>query len=376
MPEAEPSPSRPKFHPYPFWTPRFWHGMRTGDWLRLVARNRFRIHPLRIPLAAAVTGFSLFNSGAGLLQRLLYQRKINSVTLEKPPLFIVGHWRSGTTYLHELMVRDPQFAFPTTYECFAPTHFLVTGWFLPWLASPLMPSKRPMDNMSAGFDHPQEDEFALANMGCPTPYSRMAFPNHPPCHQNLLEMEGVEPRILERWKRDLRWFVNALTLKKQKQLVLKSPPHTGRVGVLSQMFPGARFIHIARHPDAIFASTRRLWQSLDSVQGLQLPQHRDLDELVFDSFERMYRGYWKADQLDESQRYEIRYEDLVRDPAGRLEEIYQKLDLGDFETVRPHLQEYLQKQRDYKTNRHQLEPEIQQEIRRRWKEYFERYDYE
>ena len=36
-----------KMHPYPLWSPRFWHGMRFGDWMCLLAENRFRIHPIR-----------------------------------------------------------------------------------------------------------------------------------------------------------------------------------------------------------------------------------------------------------------------------------------------------------------------------------------
>ena len=37
-----------------------------------------------------------------------------------------------------------------------------------------------MDNMAAGWDHPQEDEFALCNMGVPSPYLTIIFPNRPP----------------------------------------------------------------------------------------------------------------------------------------------------------------------------------------------------
>ncbi len=37
-----------------------------------------------------------------------------------PPLFILGHWRSGTTYLHNLIVRDDQSARPTLYQVLFP----------------------------------------------------------------------------------------------------------------------------------------------------------------------------------------------------------------------------------------------------------------
>ena len=43
---------------------------------------------------------------------------------------MIGHWRSGTTLLHELLVLDPRHTFPDTYACFAPNHFLVSGWWM------------------------------------------------------------------------------------------------------------------------------------------------------------------------------------------------------------------------------------------------------
>src|SRR5688572_22986659 len=168
---------KPKFNPYPAWCARFWHGMRLGDWLKLVARNRFRIHPLRWGLATTVTLVTAFNSVMYRVQQAIYGRRICDTRLAADPIFIIGHWRSGTTYLHELMVLDDRFSYPTTYECFAPNHFLITeGWFkkLFWFA---VPAQRPMDNVKVGWDNPQEDEFALCGLGLPGPYLRMAFPN-------------------------------------------------------------------------------------------------------------------------------------------------------------------------------------------------------
>ena len=31
----------------------------------------------------------------------------NKSKIDQPPVFIIGHWRSGTTMLHELMIQDP-----------------------------------------------------------------------------------------------------------------------------------------------------------------------------------------------------------------------------------------------------------------------------
>ena len=108
-----------KTHPYPAWSPRFWHGMRFGDWIGLLAENRCRIHPLRWAMVGLISLITPFNTVMLRVQRLWYGRRIDATPIQ-PPLFIIGHWRSGTTFLHELMVLDDRFTYPTTYQCFAP----------------------------------------------------------------------------------------------------------------------------------------------------------------------------------------------------------------------------------------------------------------
>jgi hypothetical protein len=366
-----------KLNSYPWYSPRFWHGMCLGDLLKLFARGRFRFHPLRVCMALIITGCAAGNSVCAALQRLIYGKRIEATEIKEPPIFIIGHWRSGTTYLHELMVCDTRLAYPTYYECYEPNHFLVTGWFAPTLLYPLLPGKRPMDNMVTGWHRPQEDEFALVAMGAPTPYFRMAFPNEPPPFNEFLDMEGCAPEDLARWCADMKRFVQMLTFKKGKRLVMKSPPHTGRIEELARLFPGAKFIHIVRDPYTIFPSTRRLWVSLDWAQGFQHPHYRDLDEYVFSALERMYRGFNRQrGAIPANQLCELKYEDLVRDPMTQLRRIYEQLELGDFDAVRSQMEAHVGGQKDYKTNQHELEPELRSEIRRRWSDYFERFGYE
>jgi hypothetical protein len=171
--------------------------------------------------------------------------------------------------------------------------------------------------------------------------------------------------------------VKALTVHQQKPLILKSPPHTGRIELLAELFPDARFIHITRDPESLFASSRNLWPSLQTAQGLQLPENEDLDEFIFDAFERMYRGFdQQRDSIQPNRICDVRYEDLVQDPIGQLELLYDRLELGNFGPVREALEEFVDRQRDYKPNRHdELEPEIKAEIRRRWGGYVKRYGY-
>jgi hypothetical protein len=233
-----------------------------------------------------------------------------------------------------------------------------------------------MDNMAAGFDKPQEDEFALCNMGLPSPYLKMAFPNEKEDYQNYLTMEGLSDEELAAWKQGLEWFLKRVTLRSPKRIILKSPPHTGRIKTLLELFPDARFVHIVRDPYPLFGSTVKLWKTLYKFEALQEAKHDQLEEYVFSCFEKMYEKFDRDRELvDPSRFFEVRFEDLVADPIGRMQALYEHLDLGEFETARPKLQTYFKERKDYQTGSYQISDELRSKIDRRWGPYMRRFGY-
>ena len=314
------------------------------------------------------------------MQRFAYGRKVAQTEIEKPPVFVIGHWRSGTTLLHELLALDGRFSYPSTYDCFCPHHFLLSRPYLRWFVSAVLPKHRPMDQMVNGVDLPQEDEFALCTLGAPTPYFRVAFPNGPAVHEEFFDLESVDPEKLDHFRGALTYFLQALTYRDKKQLILKSPPHTGRIGRLSKWYEGSKFIHISRSPFEIFPSTVRLWKALDTVQGLQKPRYDDetLHELIFNGYDRMYGGYFRHSQqlIDQDQLVEIRYEDLIAKPLETIEAVYKHLDIGDFESVVPKIEKYFAHRKDYKANKNPIDESLAAMIKERWQQYIQRYDYD
>lgn len=366
-------------HHYGWVTPRFWHGMLPWDFWPMAVENGMRFSVRGALTAASITGIGCFHAVAKLGQQVVYGRRLAGARPDQPPLFVLGHWRSGTTLLHELLIRDPRNVYPTTFECFAPHHFLVTeAWITP-LIGWLLPKKRPMDNVATGWDRPQEDEFALCSLGIPSPYRSWCFPKHGPVDPEWLTLDGVSQEDRRRWMEALRRFVGALCLKRSGRVVLKSPPHTARVRTLLEAFPDARFVHISRDPLSLFPSTVRLWKSLCDVQSLQAHQtHYDwIEEEVFSNLERMYAAYERDRELVPPGRLaELRYEDLVANPMDALRGVYEQLSLGDFAPAEPGVEAYLAEERDYKTNRYQLPDDVRDRVMQRWGDYARRWGYE
>ncbi|HEX5444861.1 MAG TPA: sulfotransferase [Pirellulales bacterium] len=358
------------------WAPRFWTGMDFFAWWRLLWRNGFRVHWRLWHHAVFITLISIFHTVYRWWQWPWVGWRANRTEIEQDPIFVIGHWRAGTTLLHELMVLDERHTSPTTYECLVPNHFLFSEDFSRRWLNFLLPAHRPMDNMPAGWDRPQEEEFALANLGLPSPYLTIAFPNNGPKDEEYLTLEGLSTKEVERWKRGLTQFLRQITYRRPKRIVLKSPPHTCRIKTLLEMFPGARFVHIVRDPYVLFASTANLWKTLYRKHGMQQPTYEGVEEYVFRTFERMYERFEADRERIAPDRFcEVHYEELVRDPAGALRTIYEKLRLDEFDKVLPALEKYIAAAEGYRTNRYELSPELRDEVTRRWAGFIRQYGY-
>lgn len=372
MQQSSPTPGPPRE-----WMPHIWEGCDSFAWLHLLATNHFAVQPSYWYVAAIVTVVSMGHTFLRAIQDICYGSKITRTKITEHPLFILGHWRTGTTLLHELLILDPKHNYPSTYECMEPNHFLLTQDLVRRYLKFLAPSSRQVDNMAAGWERPQEDEFALCMMGLPSPYRTLAFPNHLPQGRESLELQQLTPEQRRRWERGFLRFLRTLTCKDGRRLVLKSPTHTWRIPTLLSLFPDARFVHIIRNPYAVFPSTINLWKTLYETQGLQQPHFQGLEEHVLTTFTWLYERLEQTRDLIPSRRfYELRYENLIADPVGELERLYDHLELAEFEQVRPRIEQFFHENANYQTNRYaRLSAEAQTKITQRWASVIQRYGY-
>jgi hypothetical protein len=143
------------------------------------------------------------------------------------------------------------------------------------------------------------------------------------------------------------------------------------------MFPDAKFVHLSRDPYALFRSTVALWRSLNAEEGLQTVRDESwIKPFVISSLRRMYDAYLEDRRLlGERQLVEMRYEDMVDDPKGQLQEVYERLDLGDFTRIEPELDRHLTAVKNYRTNHHTIDDATSELIRGEWARYFQTFGY-
>ena len=60
------------------------------------------------------------------LQDRRYEKLLADKPLEHDPVFILGHWRSGTTFMHNVFSCDKHFGYNTTYQTVFP-HLMMWG---------------------------------------------------------------------------------------------------------------------------------------------------------------------------------------------------------------------------------------------------------
>lgn len=348
----------------------------TALW-QVLLRNRFKVELRYWDRLFYLFFISCFNSICACFERRCNDYKIRGTQVVAPPVFIIGCWRSGTTHLHNLLSLDENFTSPTYYQVMFPHHFVYTQ---PWAMSIfnyLSPGKRPMDNMAIAAKAPHEDEFALAALSTVSPYMQVLFPRTGDNGFGFLDPCRLEKAALEKWKAAFLYFVEKLTFSKDKRIIFKSPPHLGRVRLLLELFPEAKFIHIHRNPYEVFLSMRHLWQTGFIFSHLQTPDPEVVEELLFSWYKELYelferdRGLIPAGALTE-----VRYEDLVSHPRDCLQKIYADLDLPGFEKFMARVIPYLESQKNYRRNRYTLDPATQEKVRRRWGPTFSRYGYD
>lgn len=328
-------------------------GITAGAWWRLLRENRFAVSPVYWHRAAFITACSVLNSLSAWGEERRHGAGIAATPVRHPPVFILGHWRSGTTHLHNLLALDPRFAFANTYQVVNPATFLSTEKTRARRFAWMVPPKRLMDNMALSFSSPQEEEFAPALLSLRSLYLGMSFPQRMAHYERFLTFDG-EPEAAREWQEAQRWFCQKLLYHygADRTLLLKSPPHTARIRLLLELFPDARFVHIHRHPHDVYRSQLHFYHTVLWHTYLQRPNPERLESEVLGRYRMVFDAFFRDRPLiPEGRFHELSFQQLEQDPIGSVEQTYATLGLGEFEAMRPALERYTSSLRGYEKNR-------------------------
>ena len=303
--------------------------------------------------------------------------KLPEIKMEAP-VFILGHWRSGTTFVHNVLSGDSRYGYCTTYQTVFP-HIMLWGYgFFRACTKVLMPSHRPTDSVELGPDLPQEEEFALVNMMPYSFYNFWFFPQLTGIYrERYLLFNGITDKEKETFKYNLDKLIRISLYRQGKSVYLsKNPPHTGRISTLLEMYPDAKFIYLVRNPYTVFESTRSFFRNILQSLQLQKISDRQLEEEIIVTYSELFDKYESEKGLiPEGNLVEVRFEDFEKDPLGMAQEIYGRLSVSGFEYARSGMEKYVLGHKSFKKNRYNYSERTVRLVEQNWNKALEKWDY-
>ena len=291
----------------------------------------------------------------------------------REPVFIVGPPRSGSTHLQRVLARDEEtFASAELWELLLAPSITqrkivrVIAALHRSLGSPgrgRLTAWQERTFEEAGQYHkirlrePDEDElsllpiFSAIHLAFPFPFLDEFAPY---VYFDSRVSPAEKERFMAFYKRSMQRTL--YIYGPEKRFLSKTPANSGRMMTLRKRFPDAKFICTTRHPASVLPSTMSLFAFQSSVFSDLLepyPFSEHLGEMT---------GHWYRHALDTlegmpSDSYTIvRYEDLVGDLRGAINEIYATFGLEISPTYAQALEEEVGRARRYtSTHRYSLE---------------------
>ena len=251
-----------------------------------------------------------------IYERIAYNKKASKVKFDEPPVFILGHWRSGTTHLHNLLCKDPMASYVTTYHGVFPDQLLSAGskFIFKNIMKMVMPLTRKGDNVKLSIEYPQEEEFTLGAHHQACFYYYWYFPEKiRQYYDEYLNFSASEETTRNTFMEDYKQVINKAMLNiGNARFLSKNPVNTARIPMLLEMYPEAKFIHICRNPVDVILSTRHFFSKM--MPGLSL--HKvDLDKVnedIYHIYDRMMHDYFDTRSMIAAKNLvEVKYEELL-----------------------------------------------------------------
>ncbi|MBB83537.1 MAG: sulfotransferase family protein [Deltaproteobacteria bacterium] len=296
------------------------------------ARKLFSLLMIRVPLVAGL------NAICFALDPIFFPglRKTKIET----PVFVIGHGRSGTTHLHDLLYQDERFSCFLMYELFwsALLPKVLIRWSARFDAERLggFFARRARARSDARYsktrdahhqaaDYPEEDD-GILTYSCSSGSWSLRVPD-----LSVVGFHYVDEMPDRKRRRMMRFYRECI----RRQLYLngpgkihlsKNPTFTGRVESLIEFFPDAKFIIPYRNPLETMPSLLKLMRGFWEIRGVSEERMENGYRLIKE--QSLHSYLYPAKVLakhPEVLATEIDYRELIEQPKAVVERVYRDI---------------------------------------------------
>jgi hypothetical protein len=241
----------------------------------------------------------------------------------------------------------------------------------------LVSDHRPMDNVRLGMNEPQEDEYAIFRLTDFSPIERLVFPKDDKYFilDSSLFLPNDETERKE-WEEKLCSYYRKLNFFHNKTIISKNPFNSWRIEELASLFPGARFIHIVRHPYEVIPSTINMWKIVLKQNSLNnkgsLPGIEDVTKGLATVLMTINKN---SSIIRKENFFEMKFEDLEDNPIAQIKELYSRFDMLFTDEISKKIEIFMESLKDYQKNEFHLDVKEKELIRKHLDQHMKTYNY-
>jgi len=299
-----------------------------------------RLSPKRfLTMCIIFLGYPLWQFGirlAYILDNVFYPEHLNQEVAQ--PIFIIGNFRSGTTFLHRLLSKDKSSTSMKAWEIYVAPSITQRRFYQlvmrlnRYIRNPIGRLIAFVEGIletysyihSIKLNEPEEDAQVLLHIW--SSYDLIAFFPFPKLLKKYIYYDALVSS--EDKERDMKYYHDVLQkhvyASGGKRLISKNPTNSPKVRSLHQQFPDAKFINIVRNPLRVIPSSISLFAAHWKTYGDPEMDYA-LQDTVIEHSKHWYRyPHRYLRRLPSNQYLLINYRDLVKDPKAIVERIYKQ----------------------------------------------------
>jgi hypothetical protein len=263
------------------------------------------------------------------------------------PIFIIGNYRSGSTFFHRLLLQDSQFTCLKAWEIyFAPalSHRKMIRFMLrisARIGSPLQKAIEAFDGLlneiypmhkTGLYTYEQDSQLFYHTWSSFNIFAVFAFPE---LARRYIYYDQTVP-VKER-RKQFEYYRNVINRHLYnhpgKRYLSKNPDFSPAVETLLEQFPNARFINLIRAPEEMLPSAINLWASNWKAYGSPGEEY-PYQEVIKEYARHWYYYPHKILSSLEADRYQVvKFHDLIHDPKSEVLRIYKEFGLDVNEEI-------------------------------------------